>query len=118
MSEKKKALDMAESADIGLMDNDKNYIINFYKPYLYEGESYESIDLSGLEDVKAADMIEAQKVLSRSGELTSTPELSMNYACLIAHRVTGKPIEFFYNLPAKEAVKLKNLVSGFFYSRD
>ena len=118
MSEKKKTLDMAESADIELMDNDKNYTINFYKPYLYEGESYDSVDLSGLKDVKAADMIEAQKVLSRSGELTSTPELSLSYACFIAQRVTGKPIEFFYNLPAKEAVKLKNLVSGFFYSRD
>ena len=118
MSEKKKALDMAESADIELMDNDKNYTINFYKPYLYEGESYENIDLSGLEDVKAADMIEAQKVLSRSGELTSTPELSLSYACFIAQRITGKPIEFFYNLPAKEDVKLKNIVSVFFYSRD
>lgn len=118
MSEKKKVLEMEESTDIELVSGDKDYTINFYKPYLYEGESYDSIDLSGLEDVKAADMIEAQKVISRSGELTSTPELSMNYACLIAHRVTGKPIEFFYNLPAKEAVKLKNLVSGFFYSRD
>ena len=33
----------------------------------------------------------------------------------MAARVTGKPLEFFQQLPAREAVKLKNLVVGFLY---
>ena len=39
--------------------------------------------------------------------------MSLPYAIFMAARVTGKPLEFFQQLPAREAVKLKNLVVGF-----
>lgn len=87
----------------------------FSTSYIFEGKAYESIDLSGLYDISCSDLIEAQKYIARSGEITPTPELSLNYACFIAARKTGKPIEFFHQLPAKEAIKLKNRVIDFFY---
>jgi hypothetical protein len=43
-------------------------------------------------------------------------EMSIGYSCIIASKATGKPLEFFENMPANEAIKLKNKVASFFYS--
>lgn len=94
------------------------YVIRFSKPYTFEEETYVEIDLSNIESVTALDMIAAQKVINKSGEVTPLPEMSLEYACVIAARVSKKPIEFFKNLPAREAIKLKNLVTGFLFGAD
>lgn len=89
--------------------------VTFAKPYHFEGEVFKGVDLSGLEDITADDMIAADRYLSNSGSFTLMPEMSLGYAMFIAARVTGKPIEFFRRLPAKEALKVKNRVTNFFY---
>lgn len=94
------------------------YIVVFNKPYTFEDETYEKIDLSGLDDLTAADMIAANKVLDRSGSATFLPEMSLEYACIIAARATKLPIEFFKGLHPKEAIKVKNRVTSFFYGTD
>ena len=90
-------------------------LLTLNKPYRFEGESYTSIDLSGLEDMSAADMIAVCKTIERGGSVNTMPELSLEYACLIAARACGKPVEFFKGLPAKAAAKLKNRVVNFLY---
>ena len=94
--------------------NENPYVLTFGKPYTFEEETVESIDLSGIEDITAADMIAAQK----GGAVEALPEMSLQYACVIAARVTKKPIEFFTGLPAREAIKLKNIVTGFIFGAD
>ena len=94
------------------------YLLRFNKPYTFEEETFTEIDLSGLEDITAADMIATQKMMSRGGTVDMLPEMSVQYACIIAARISGKPVEFFTGLPAKEAMKLKNMVSGFIYGAD
>ena len=98
--------------------NENPYVLTFGKPYTFEEETVESIDLSGIEDSTAADMIAAQKVMSKGGTVEALPEMSLQYACVIAARVTKKPIEFFTGLPAREAIKLKNIVTGFIFGAD
>lgn len=97
---------------------DSNLILRFNKPYEFEGKTYNEVDLSGLENMTAKDMIETQKVLDRSGTFSVIPEMSVEYACIIASRATHHPIEFFKGMPMKEAVKLKNRVTSFFYGTD
>nr|DAF27399.1 MAG TPA: tail assembly chaperone protein [Caudoviricetes sp.] len=94
------------------------YTLSFKKPYLFEGQEYSLVNLSGLKDITARDMIEGQKHLAKSGEFTATPELSLEYICFIAARVSGLPIEFFKGLPARYALALKNKIMGFFYGED
>ena len=93
-------------------------LVRFSKPYHFEGESYTEIDLGGIEDLSAKDMIAAEKYLAKSGTISPIPEMTMEYIGFIANRATGKPIEFFKGLPPKDAVRVKNKVSSFFYGED
>lgn len=97
---------------------DSNLLLKFNKPYTFEEKTYNQVDLSGLENMTAKDMIETQKVLDRSGTFSVLPEMSVEYACIIASKATPLPIEFFKGLPLKEAIKLKNRVTSFFYGQD
>lgn len=94
------------------------FLVFFKKPYTFEKEKYESVDLSGLESLSAADMIAVNKTIERGGTVNVLPEMSLEYACLISARATGKPVEFFKGLPPKEALKIKNRVTNFLYGED
>lgn len=94
------------------------YLVIFGKPYHFEDTTYEQVDLSGLEHLTAADMIAANKILDRTGSFTLLPEMSLEYACIIAAKATKLPMEFFKGLHPKEAIKIKNTVTSFFYGTD
>lgn len=110
-------------ADVVVLDKDgevveNEYVVVFNKPYSFEGTIYEKVDLSGLDNLTAADMIAANRVLDRTGSFTFLPEMSLEYACIIAAKAAGLPIEFFKGLHPREAVKVKNRVTAFFYGTD
>lgn len=97
----------------------ESLLIKFKKPYVFERKEYTEIDLSGLEDLNAADMIAVNKIMSRtSAGIDVMPEVSLEYACIFASKATKQPIEFFTNLPPKEAMKVKNRVMGFLFGAD
>ena len=73
------------------------------------------MDLSGLEDLSARDMIQTQRTMERSGSINVLPEMSLEYACIFASKATDLPPEFFQELPPREAIKVKNRVTNFFY---
>ena len=93
-------------------------VVKFSKPITFEGKTYTEIDLAGLDTLTAEDMIAASNYLVRKGNLAPTQEMNIEYACFIAGRATGLPVEFFRALPMREATKLKNRVTNFFYSED
>ena len=97
---------------------ENTYLIVFKKPFVFEGASYDSVDLSGLEELSAADMIAVNKTIERGGTVNVLPEMSLEYACLISSRASGKPVEFFKALPPKDALKVKNRVTNFLYGED
>ena len=99
-------------------EEENKYLIKFRKPFLFEDETYTEIDLSGLEDLSARDMIQAQRTMERSGSINVLPEMSLEYACIFASKATKMPVEFFQALPPKEAIKVKNKVTNFFYGED
>lgn len=90
-------------------------VIRLSQKYIFEDKEYEEIDLSGLEDMTANDMIAANKVLEKSGSFSFLPEMSLEYACIISARATKMPVEFFKSLHPKDAIKVKNKVTSFFY---
>ena len=94
------------------------YLVKFKKPYTFEGTVYKDIDLSGLEELKAGDMIAVNKTIERGGTVNVLPEMSLEYACLISAKATRMPVEFFKALPPKEALKVKNRVTNFLYGED
>lgn len=94
--------------------------VKFRKPYRFEGKDYDGVDLSGLEDTTAAALENVGRILlkKRPGLNPSTIEMTMEYASLLASRVTSLPVEFFERLPAREAMKIKTTVVGFLYGGD
>lgn len=98
----------------------KEHVIQFSKPFVFEGKTYEEIDLSGMEELKAADLKAVGRIVGKQnpGANPGLLEMTLDYAIQIAVRVTEEPIEFFEALPANEAMKLKSEVVGFLYGGD
>ncbi|MDO4285172.1 MAG: phage tail assembly protein [Eubacteriales bacterium] len=90
-------------------------VISLTKPYKFEGKEYNRIDLTGLENIRAADMIKVNRKLSRGGNEDTVQELSLEYAITLASVATGQPIEFFEMMPPNLAIKVKNRVIGFLF---
>lgn len=94
-------------------------VIRLNKPYMFEGQEYNEIDLSGMDDMTTRDMLKIEKLYNRAnGGASVMPEVSEEYALFFAATVTKLPVEFFYGLPAKMAIRIKNRVMGFLFGSD
>ncbi|MCU6685665.1 phage tail assembly protein [Dorea acetigenes] len=93
-------------------------IVKLTKEYNFEGEKISKLDFSGLENITADDMIRANKVLTSSGTVSIMPENDLHYTLIIAASATGYPIEFFKGLSPRDAIKVKNTVTSFFYGEE
>lgn len=118
-AEKNMEIEAAENAASVEENNEESMVIVFKKPFKFEGKEYIEVDLSGLDDLTASDMIAANKYMQRtSAGIDVMPEVSLEYACVLASKAAKLPIEFFTSLPPKEAMKVKNRVMGFLFGSD
>ncbi len=97
---------------------DNPLVINFTHPVKFEDSTYNSVDLSGLENLTGRDMVMTSKAMTRSGDISVMPEMSMEYAFMMASKAASLPVEFFYNLSPKECIKIKNRVTNFLYGAE
>lgn len=91
-----------------------DYIVEFKTPYIFEGTSYTSVDLSGLEDLTVEDLKGIEKRFSTEEYISPMPEASTTYCVMVAAKVTGRPEEFFNGLPIGKGLAIKNKVVAFF----
>ena len=94
---------------------DDDVIVKFVNSYEFEGETITELDFSGMDDITAKDMIQANNLLTRSGRVVAVPEMDLQYILFIAHLATHKPLEFFDKLKPRDAVKVKNKVTNYFF---
>lgn len=100
-------------------DAEESMVIKLKKPYMFERQEYNEIDLTGLDDLTASDMIAVNKIMQRTAAgLDIMPEVSVEYACHIAARASKLPVEFFMNLPPNVTMKVKNRVMGFLFGSE
>lgn len=97
-------------------DEELDMYVKFSKPYYFEDEVFEGLDLSGLSNLKASDLNDIEKKYYKTGVASFTPENTTTYAMIVAQKVTGLPVEFFQQLPIKYMYKVKNRVVNFFYN--
>lgn len=107
----------AEVADFKKPAEDGD-ILKLTKTYDFEGDKISTIDFSNLENITANDMIKANKILNNSGTVTVLPETNLEYTLIIAASATGIPVEFFKQLVPRDAMKVKNKVTGFFFGEE
>ena len=89
-------------------------LVEFKKPFCFEGKEYTSVDLSGKEELTGMDMQEVEKMLRARGISSFHADFAAEGALFYAARAAKLPIEFFYALPLKEARKVKVRVQNFF----
>ena len=92
-----------------------NTVVKFSRSYSFEGKSYSEVDLAGMDDLTAKDMIEAEKYLFKTGTVSALPDQAVGYVCFIASKISDQPIEFFMGLSPRDMNRVKNKVTGFFY---
>ncbi len=80
-------------------------------PYAYEGETYTEIDLSGVADLNAMHLSEAENRMTKAGFLVTENSFNFLYACIIGGMAVKKPEAFFLGLPLRELLKLKAAVN-------
>lgn len=97
---------------------EESNIVEFTKIYQFEGETISKIDMSGMEGITANDLIKANKVLQASGVVSVMPETNLEYAMIIAASATDRPVEFFKGLAPRDAMKIKNKVTSFFFGEE
>jgi len=94
-------------------------IVKFSKPYKFEGEAYEELDLTKLCDLKGRDLqLLYKRFIQKTGLNISNPGLMPEYAFEVANLVTGKPMEFFYQMPLKESTRVHNAIVNFLYGAE
>ena len=94
------------------------YLIEFGSPVTFEETQYKEIDLTCLENIRAADMIAVNRKLASEGNVDFLQEKSLEYALNLAARASSLPIEFFEQLKPGPAIKVKRCVSSFLYGQE
>lgn len=92
-------------------------IVPLKVPYKYEGKEYTKLDLTGLENIKAADMIAVSRQMNRNGNIDFLQEMTLEYSLQLVARssVLPLPLEFWEQLPPYAAMMVKNRVTSFLY---
>ena len=70
-------------------------VITFAHPYTFEGKEYDGVDLSALDNMTTAQLIQCDRIFESSGSVSALKELNVEYACIVAAEATGLPVEFF-----------------------
>ena len=114
------AMEAQARAEGGEDTEPEDLVLRFGKPYKFGGQEYTEVDLSGLEDVTAGGLENGGKIAAKKspGMNPALQEMSLTFCTYLAQRVAKLPLEFFTGLPAKEAIKLKTLVTNFLYGGD
>lgn len=97
---------------------EKSYVIKLGTPITFEGKEYKEIDLSCLENIRAADMIAVNRKLAKEGNVDFLQENSLEFALNLAARASSLPIEFFEQLKPHLAIRVKRCVSSFLFGQE
>ena len=95
------------TAEDGDDKDDHSHVMKFGKPYTYKGETYTSVDLSGVANMTGMNVRQAENRMEEEDIRAAEKTLNYYYCCLIASMATGKDVAFFLGLPLSEAVQLR-----------
>ena len=80
-AEKENATNQAPAMGLDTAAADEGTVLKLTRTYHFEDQDVKEVDLSGLDNLKAEDMIAADNYMSRNGSISATPEMTVAYAC-------------------------------------
>ena len=96
--------------------NENNLIVEFTKPFTFEKKEYKNVDLSGIERMTGKDLETLEDILKMQGVTSLNPETTTKGAYAYAAHASGLPVEFFEQLPLKEARKVRVMIINFLWN--
>ena len=93
------------------------WIITLLDPFQFEGETVEKVDLNGLFDLTGRDLCQIDDQMMARGYTGQNLELTKQYAVLTVAKVCGKPWGYAANMRSRDVIRMKNIISNFFYTR-
>lgn len=93
------------------------WIVELLDPYEFEQETIDKVDLNGLFDLTGRDICQIDDQMIARGYSGQNMEVTKQYALLTVAKVCGRPWEFADNMKARDVIRMKNIVSSFFYTR-
>lgn len=79
-----------------ITDKDMGTYVKFSKPYTFEDDVYEGVDLSGLSNLTGRNLNNIEKRFYKLGIASFNPENTVAYAQVVAQEATGLPIEYLH----------------------
>lgn len=91
--------------------------VAFPKPYVFEGTTYDGIDLAPLCEGADSSVLSRVESYCRSNniDLPFPPEQSWDYLCAVLSFSLGKPLEFFHRMPYRDAALLRTATQKRFF---
>lgn len=91
-------------------------VIELTKKYRFEDKVIAELDLKEIENLSANKLQEIEGLYRKTTKnISSTPELTIEYAMALGSILTGLPLEFFKQLNARDVMKIKTRVINFLY---
>lgn len=87
------------------------------RPYKYDGVEVNAIKMDGIVDLTAQDLCSIDREMIKRGYAGARLEVTRQYALLVAARVNGKPFDYCDRMSARDSIRMKDMVSTFFYAR-
>ena len=95
-------------------DDAEFYKVTFDKSYTFEGKTYDSINLSGLENLTTVEGEMFDRVLTTLHHTPANKFTDTTYTKHVAMRVTKLPVEFFNMLNIRDMQKVTATVYYYF----
>lgn len=86
-------------------------------PYMFDENEIKEIDLEGLFNLTAGELCTIDRQMMAKGYTGARMDISRQYAMLVAAKVNGKPWEFCDQMKARDSIRLRDMVTAFFYAR-
>jgi hypothetical protein len=95
-------------------DIDMRFVLE--RPFKFEGEKIESVDMNGLLDMTLTDLDQVERWMNRTNPEWKG-DINELYAAYVASIINNKPQEWLLNMGVRDAKRLRNMVFMFFYVR-
>jgi len=105
---------MREAGRLAKGQNDAWYMCRLTREYEWDGKKIQSLDMSGLLELRTVDLEFVDMVLAKMGHSPQNKYRDTTFHKHVAMRVTGYPVEFFNGLSIRDMIIVGSKVFAYF----
>ena len=87
--------------------------VTFSKPFNFEGETYDEVNLSGIAQLQSRQLTELDEIVLSQTDSNKHPMLQDDYMYALAHLASDLPVELFERLPMREMRKIGDCINDY-----